>query len=143
MLAAFWLGKQASQAARRSRAVRELYARVRKGDTPQIRALRLLRSWLSPEQLAQLETSGYFDVIGGTSGRKYRIKFGVCANILEFDGRGEPKAGWCFVPESTLVPGDVMLAQKIALETCEREALAVANKFGPPVSLRAGSMFIS
>ena len=30
-----------------------------------------------------------------------------------------------------LVAGDVMLAQKIALETDERGALAVANKFTP------------
>jgi hypothetical protein len=29
------------------------------------------------------------------------------------------------------VPGDVMLAQKIALETDELAALAVANRFAP------------
>jgi hypothetical protein len=29
------------------------------------------------------------------------------------------------------VPGDVVLAQKIALETDERAALAMANKFTP------------
>ena len=32
---------------------------------------------------------------------------------------------------STLVAGDVMLAQKIALETDERVALATANNFTP------------
>jgi hypothetical protein len=37
--------------------------------------------------------------------------------------------GWCFVPRGQLVPGDVMLAQKIALETNETAALAVANRF--------------
>jgi len=33
------------------------------------------------------------------------------------------------VPKGYLVAGDVMLAQKIALETNERRALTVANKF--------------
>jgi hypothetical protein len=42
--------------------------------------------------------------------------------------------GWCFVPSGHLVAGDVMLAQKIALETNERAALVVANKF--PVQVR-------
>ena len=48
--------------------------------------------------------------------------------------------GWCFVPNRHLVPGDVMLAQKIALETNERGALAVANKF--PGSLPDTAFFI-
>jgi len=39
--------------------------------------------------------------------------------------------GWCFVPSGFLVPGDVMLAQKIALETDERGALGLANRFPP------------
>jgi hypothetical protein len=33
------------------------------------------------------------------------------------------------VPEGDLVPGDVMLAQKIALENNERAALAVAIRY--------------
>jgi hypothetical protein len=37
-------------------------------------------------------------------------------------------AQWCFEPQGGLAPGDVLLAQKIALETMEREALAVANR---------------
>ena len=35
------------------------------------------------------------------------------------------------MPHGNLVAGDVMLAQKIALETNELEALAVANLFAP------------
>ena len=35
---------------------------------------------------------------------------------------------WCFVPDGDLVAGDVMLAQKIALETNERSALSVAHR---------------
>jgi hypothetical protein len=36
-----------------------------------------------------------------------------------------------FVPVGGLPAGDAMLAQKIALETMERRALAVANTTGP------------
>jgi len=50
-------------------------------------------------------------------------------NVCELDGAGRPRAGWCFVPKDNLVAGDVMLAQKIALETDERGALAVARNF--------------
>jgi len=50
-------------------------------------------------------------------------------NIHELDGAGCPRVGWCFAPKGYLVAGDVMLAQKIALETDERGALAVANRF--------------
>ena len=50
-------------------------------------------------------------------------------NIYELDDRGRALTGWCFVPEGYLVTGDVMLAQKIALETDERGALGLANNF--------------
>jgi hypothetical protein len=53
----------------------------------------------------------------------------VGMNICELDDAGRPRAGWCFVPNDNLVTGDVMLAQKIALETDERGALAVARNF--------------
>ena len=93
--------------------------------------LRLLRSWLSPQQCAQFDAFGYFDVIGGASGKEYRIHFGTCANIQELGEDGVARAGWCVVPLGHLVPGDVMLAQKIALETSEYATLAVANKLPP------------
>jgi hypothetical protein len=95
------------------------------------RGLRLLREWLSPEQLAQYDTHRYFDVIGCHSGKRYRIRHGTATNIHELDDAGDPTTGWCFVPRDYLVAGDVMLAQKIALETNERSALAVARNFAP------------
>jgi hypothetical protein len=98
---------------------------------PEARGLRLLREWLSPEQLAQFEEKGYFDVIGCHSGRRYRIRNGSSMNIHEIDHTGQVLGGWCFVPNNYLVTGDVMLAQKIALETDERGALAVAKSFSP------------
>jgi hypothetical protein len=115
----------------RERALRRLYKIARQKDTPQIRGLRLLRSWLSPHQRAQFDAFGYFDVIGGASGKKYRIYFGTSANIQELGEDGVPRAGWCVVPLGNLVPGDVMLAQKIALEASEYATLAVANKLPP------------
>jgi hypothetical protein len=97
----------------------------------EIRAIRLLKGWLSPEQLAQFESYRYFDVTGRQSGKRYRIRYGVGMNIYEIDSRGRRLAGLCFVPAETLVAGDVMLAQKIALETDEGSALAVARRFAP------------
>jgi hypothetical protein len=96
---------------------------------PEARGLKLLREWLSPEQRAQFDAERHFDVIGCHSGKKYRIRYGSSANIDELDEAGRPRMGWCFIPSTYLVAGDVMLAQKIALETNERDALAVANRF--------------
>jgi hypothetical protein len=104
---------------------------------PEARGLKLLREWLSPEQLEQFERKGYFDVTGCHSGRRYRIGHGTAMNIHEIDGAGRPGIGWCFVPNTYLVAGDVMLAQKIALETDERAALAVAKSFSP----KGGGMY--
>lgn len=99
--------------------------------TPEGRSLRLLRQWLSPAQRAQFAGKGYFEVVGGESGRRYRIHAGTATNVCEIDERGRPKAGLCFLPIGDLPIGDVMLAQKIALETSESSALAVARSFVP------------
>jgi hypothetical protein len=93
------------------------------------RGLQLLKEWLTPEQIAQYDAKSYFEVTGCHSGKRYRISHGTSMNIRELDGAGRPRVGWCFAPKGYLVAGDVMLAQKIALETDERGALAVANKF--------------
>jgi hypothetical protein len=45
----------------------------------------------------------------------------------QFDPDGHPVQQWCFAPEGSLAVGDVLLAQKIALETMEAKALAIAN----------------
>ncbi|HTF76747.1 MAG TPA: hypothetical protein VK620_20865 [Bradyrhizobium sp.] len=95
------------------------------------RGLKLLREWLSQEQLAQFDANNYFEVIGCHSGKRYRICHGNGANIVELDDHARPTTGWCFVPGEHLVAGDVMLAQKIALETDERGALEKANRFTP------------
>src|ERR1700733_2876112 len=106
---------------------------------PEARGLKLLREWLSPGQRAQFDAERYFDVIGCHSGKKYRIRYGSSANVDELDDAGVPRMGWFFVPNAYLVAGDVMLAQKIALETNERAALAVANRF--PRTLPSAPVF--
>lgn len=53
------------------------------------------------------------------------------SNVFELDEKMQPKIGWCFVPERALVAGDVMLAQKVALETDEAAVLALAHRFSP------------
>ena len=105
--------------------------RLRIENDSETRGLKLLREWLSPEQLAQYDAGSYFDVTGSDSGKRYRIHHGASMNVHEIDGAGRPRVGWCFVPNADLAAGDVMLAQKIALETDERGALAVAKKFVP------------
>ena len=52
-------------------------------------------------------------------------------NIEELGAGRYVTRRWCFAPEGALAIGDVMLAQKIALETFELDALAVANHDGP------------
>jgi len=48
-------------------------------------------------------------------------------NVHQLDCTGRAVARWCFMPEGGVVTGDVLLAQKIALETMEKEVLALAN----------------
>ena len=114
-------------------AVRKLYMCLSTKITKEARGRRLLRDWLSPHQRAQFDNKDYFDVVGCDSQKRYRIydrKFGV-PNVYEIDAAGQFKAAWCFLPAGRLPAGDIMLAQKIALETNEDSALAVARRFAP------------
>jgi hypothetical protein len=98
---------------------------------PERRGLTLMREWLSPAQREQYDTRGHFDVVGSHTGRRYRIRHGTAANVYELDEFDHPLTGWCFMPRDGLPAGDVMLAQKIALESDEQSALAVAKTFQP------------
>jgi hypothetical protein len=51
--------------------------------------------------------------------------------MCEIDEKGYPRLGQCFLALGDLPIGDVMLSQKIALESCESRALAVARRFSP------------
>jgi hypothetical protein len=95
------------------------------------RSQELLRQWLSPDQAEQYDKYQRFEVVGSDTGTRYRILRGKIMNIVEFAADGRVKRRWCFAPEGALATGDVMLAQKIALETFELNALAIANHDGP------------
>jgi hypothetical protein len=94
----------------------------------QIRAIELLKQNLSPAQREQYETRNHFDVTGGDTGRRYRIRHGVQMNVEHLDQTGRRIRLLCFMPEGRLPVGDVMLAQKIALELFEIDALKIAHK---------------
>lgn len=98
------------------------------------RSLRLLRANLTPCQLQQFETCGYFDVVGGKTGRIYRIHRGEARNIDEQDATGAWIYTWCFLPTGRLAEGDILLAQKVALESFELEARAVGIRTSKPQS---------
>jgi hypothetical protein len=91
------------------------------------RAMALLLSWLTPEQEQQWRARGEFEVIGSDTGARYRITCRAVMNVHQLAPEGHPVRQWCFAPEGDLAVGDVLLAQKVALETMEREALAIAN----------------
>jgi hypothetical protein len=135
----FAFGRRLAEICSRIYALREHFSARLFEDESEARGLRLLREWLSPGQLAQFNAHGYFDVVGCDSGKRYRIHYGSSMNVEELDDFGRPRICYCFVTDAPLAPGDVVLAQKIALETGERAALAVANKFTPkkrlPVSV--------
>jgi hypothetical protein len=125
-----WIIRRAPRTQRpRVAAVRKLYRLFSQENTSEARGLRLLRNWLSPKQREDFDRSGYFDVVGCDSRTRYRIRFGSAMNVHELDEIGNFRMGWCFVPDGSLVAGDVMLAQKIALETSEYAALSVAKRF--------------
>jgi hypothetical protein len=104
---------------------------------PDEKGMSLLRSWLSPEQAKLWDSHRHFEVVGSDTGTRYRIRYGTAMNVEELDSGGKTIVQWCFIPEGDLVVGDVLLAQKVALETMEREALAAANR---QVHLLAGSV---
>jgi hypothetical protein len=49
-----------------------------------IRELENINEWISSPGLPHR----YFDVIGGQSGKRYRIRYGTSMNIFEIDSRG-------------------------------------------------------
>ena len=91
----------------------------------------LLQEWLSPEQLEQYEMTGKFAVTGSHTKARYWIADGSKShNVVRIDPKR--KIGTerlCFVPQGASAPGDVMLAQKIMLETDEPQALKIANRY--------------
>ena len=105
-------------------------SRVRSRRNANKRAAELLREALTPDQRAQYDRKGHFDVIGSHSGKRYRIKNGSQMNVEELSATGSRVRILCFVPQGGLPLGDNHLAQKLALELMEDEALKVARSGG-------------
>ena len=102
------------------------------------RGMELLLSHLSSTQLAQFKSAGCFDVTGNDSGCRYRIRDARSINVEQLGLDGQCVRRWCFEPKGNLVRGDVMLAQKFALECFEREALQRGHDY-PPEQLDTAS----
>lgn len=94
------------------------------------KSIDLLKSWLTPKQLKQFDRKGSFDVTGQASGKRYRIKNVTPYNVVELTAWGVTRRELCFVPIDAHCIGDIMLAQKIMLETDEQRALRIANVKG-------------
>jgi hypothetical protein len=109
---------------RRHGSISRLFASEREA-----RGTKLLREWLSPEQLRCFDRHDHFDVTGSETATRYRIHRGTAVNIEQIGENGRTLCAWCVVPEGDLVAGDVMLAQKVALETDESATLSVAIRY--------------
>jgi hypothetical protein len=96
---------------------------------PEQRGVELLLANLTPKQRRQYRRERHFDVIGGQSGTRYRLWHCFQQNVEELDAKGRRRGLWCFHPRETLVLGDVLLAQKTALELFEGEALKIAHRY--------------
>lgn len=93
------------------------------------RAEGLLRSWLTEKQTADLEKNGWFDVrvpSSDGSSRTYRIRRGVAGNVSLLGPDGRAVKSFCAHPDGVPSP-DVMLSQKLMLETNEDMFLRIAN----------------
>jgi hypothetical protein len=101
----------------------------RRRTLPEQRGVDLLLANLTPEQRRQYKRDRNFDVIGGQSGTRYRLWHCFQQNIEELDSNGRRRWVWCFHPRETLVLGDVLLAQKTALELFENEAIRIAHGY--------------
>jgi hypothetical protein len=99
-----------------------------RGKEADSRGRRLLLENLTETQKQSLARNGYFEVRGHHTDRLYRIGFSGSMNIVCPEAAVHARL-MCFVPDGGLVIGDTLLAQKLALETHEQEALRVANVF--------------
>jgi len=94
----------------------------------ELRGAHLLSDHLSREQRSEYERRGYFHVTGSDTGKRYRIHHGQQMNVEELDEHGRRVRVLCFMPEVHVPLGDVLLAQKVALEVFEADALKIANR---------------
>jgi hypothetical protein len=88
-----------------------------------IRARAMLHRLLTREQRWSLRATNSFLVIG-QDGRTYEVREDLPVQLIE---DGQPKVSYCIHPITRLPPHDVMVAQKLLLETNIEHFLATAN----------------
>jgi hypothetical protein len=132
--------REASRAWGAAQAAERAADRADDGAQPLARSLALLEDNLSAAQRAQFARVRCFEVIGGETGTRYRIRYGVSMNVDQLRHNGGVIAQLCFLPGGGLPVGDVLLAQKTALELFERDALKIARRYptSRPVELDFG-----
>lgn len=91
------------------------------------RSMQLLWSHLTPEQQTMAMEKKMFSVVGNATGTVYYIKLtGKLANVWTMDGKR-----LCFLPTledgERLPYGDILLTQKIMLETSEKRVCRIAG----------------
>lgn len=89
------------------------------------RARQLLTECLSPQQLEEFETHGYFHTVGA-DGHLYRIEKGYGHNVFRVEN-GRDVAEYCIINTEMVPDYDLMLAQKLLLETSPGQFEATAN----------------
>lgn len=94
--------------------------------TAGLRAKALLKAHLDDDQRATFRERQSF-VVRAESGKRYEVGYGSVGNIHEIDEAGKRIHKYCIHP-SGVPTEDTMLAQKLLLETDEREFLRVANR---------------
>lgn len=104
------------------------------------KAEKLLREWLSPVQLEQYDRDKSFTVVGSDTGRVFRIRSAYSHGIDELGAAGDVLGTYCVVPEGAPALGDIMLAQKVMLETGEKATLKKANRAVRPRGVGDGGV---
>lgn len=93
-----------------------------------LRAEELLLQNLDKEQAAQFQRERAFEVYTQGRTKRYRVGYGTAGNVSLLDGKGVVVAKFCIHPEVACPTEDVMLAQKLLLETDEGTFLKIANR---------------
>lgn len=89
----------------------------------ELRARALLHQFLTREQRWSLRASHSF-LVTGQDGQTYEVGEGSGVRLLV---NGKPVRSFCIHPREILPPCDVMLAQKLLLESNIEHFLATAN----------------
>jgi hypothetical protein len=103
----------------------------------QTKALRLLRRYLSPDQIAQLSRAGYFltTTPGGATYRLYP-RFGLAEQVTRHGKRWyvlvrfcihEPDLDRSLLDDKTMPPADLTLTHLLLLQSDEQEFRRIAN----------------